>query len=69
MFQKVLMFWHEKNECYFMNMEKNWKNFGNLSEFFSLKHSIIGEEHNVVFGQGLKVNGATSTLSLSLYVS
>ena len=23
----------------------------------------MGEEHNVVFGQGLKVNGATSTLT------
>ena len=27
--------------------------------------SLMGEEHNVVFGQGLKVNRATSTLSSS----
>ena len=40
-----------------------------VQEMLKCTDPLMGEEHNVVNGQGLKVSRATSTLPLSLYVS
>ena len=51
-----------QNHCWF-------KQLGTKAKSLIFTKTAMGEEHNVVFGQGHNVSRATSTLSPSLYVS